>query len=100
MMQRNERDSVPMAVLRLLWDNAMQDGGQSWEALYEAVRVTLLGCIRTGQRFAPGDFTLMATNFCGMHWLGGDGRGQTFYDAAVEAGNVSFQESFRQRTSW
>jgi hypothetical protein len=87
-------DSPVISLIRNVWTNAHRD---SWQALNGALHAALMIAIRSGYKFEPGDFQMMARSpqhldggFNGGHWMVNEER---FYSVACGSERGSFNLS-------
>ena len=91
-------DSAAYQIIALVWRNAQQATGHSWQRLESAAKGAMFVAIEAGFKFDLDDFARVYADFSGSHWFGhseynGD-NGDAFYRVAVKYRNVSACRSF------
>jgi hypothetical protein len=77
--------------LDVVWDNANNDIGHSWERLNHAMHSALKLTIGAGFEFLPGDFDHIFSHYSSGRWIG---ESEWCYALAIFVGNVSACGSF------
>ena len=85
------KDSAPIQLLQLVWDNASKAGSDSWRRYNSALHEALSLAINSGMKFGPDDFKLIEERYRPFYWIGDD---EGVYRSAVIMDNVSAAIAF------
>lgn len=96
---KNPKESPALQFLAVLWSNALEGTGHSWERLNHGMAGALHVAIKTGLHFDLEDFAAICERFRFGYWCGVDGStmtGERFYTSACEVDNLSACQSFEK----
>lgn len=89
------KDSAPIQVLQLVWDNASKAGSDSWRRYNSALQEALSLAIRSGMKFEPDDFKIIDKRYSPEYWMRiGSDDGEGYFQTAVVSNNVSAAVAF------
>lgn len=86
--------SAVIRMLDIVYGNANEATGHSWERLNHAMRDALSLAIGSGLKFFKGDLTYIGKNYRSGYWRGESD--EWIYCLAVTVGNMSAIQSFEQ----
>lgn len=91
------KDSAPLQLLNLIWDNASKAGSDSWRRYNGALQEGLSLAIRSGMKFEPDDFKVIEARYRPEYWMGmGSNDGEGYFQLAVINDNISAAASFEK----
>ena len=89
---KKEKRSTAIQLLDLVYENANQATGHSWERINYAMCTALELAIGAGFEFAEGGMAHIFANYKSGYWLGETS--EWIYSAAIRNGNMSAIKSF------
>lgn len=93
MSAEETKDSTPIELIQLVWDNANAATGHSWARLNRSLRNALVLAIDSGMKFGRDDFKTIAERYRPEYWMS-DGEG--IYSTAVTSSNDTAALAFEK----